>query len=99
MTARLLDLAEYVDHFRLRLLQDAILEATSAYWSRRAEQFERVGNARCDEVATACRARASIALLQGDDIDVDLLDVLLDGGHADHPRARISCNWSRSASS
>jgi hypothetical protein len=29
-----------LDHFRARLLQDALTEATAAYWLRRAEQFE-----------------------------------------------------------
>lgn len=31
---------EYVEHFRARMLQDALNEATSRYWLRRAEQFE-----------------------------------------------------------
>jgi hypothetical protein len=29
-----------IDHFRARILQDALTEATAAYWLRRAEQFE-----------------------------------------------------------
>jgi hypothetical protein len=29
-----------LDHFRARILQDALTEATAAYWLRRAEQFE-----------------------------------------------------------
>ncbi len=40
MTARLLDLAEYVDNFRRRVLADAIQEASAIYWERRAEAFE-----------------------------------------------------------
>ena len=51
----------YVAHFQARVVQDALTEATSAYWIRRARQFEAVGNDRCDEVALACRARASVA--------------------------------------
>lgn len=31
---------------------------------------------RCTDVARACRARASVSLLQGDDIEPELLDVL-----------------------
>lgn len=31
---------DYVEHFRARILQDALNEATSSYWIRRAEQFE-----------------------------------------------------------
>ncbi len=56
------DLTEYVEHFRGRVMQDALTEATAAYWTRRAEQFEAVGNERCDEIAQACRNRAAVAL-------------------------------------
>lgn len=69
---RLDDLSEHVEHFRLRVLQDALNEATSAYWLRRAATFEAVGNARCDEIATACRNRASLALA-GDETPRQLL--------------------------
>jgi len=61
------DLAEYTAHFRYRVLQDALTEATAAYWTKRAEQFDAVGNARCDEIAQACRNRAAVAL--GGDLD------------------------------
>lgn len=33
-------MVEYVEHFRARVLQDALTEATAAYWLRRARQFE-----------------------------------------------------------
>ena len=33
-------LADYVEHFRERVLQDALNEATASYWARRAEMFE-----------------------------------------------------------
>jgi hypothetical protein len=56
------DLDAYVQHFRERVLQDALAEATAAYWLRRAAQFEAVGNARCDEIARACRNRATVSL-------------------------------------
>ncbi len=36
MTRLLID----IDHFRARILQDALTEATAQYWLRRAEQFE-----------------------------------------------------------
>ena len=71
--------AQLVDHLeqvQRRVLQDALSEATSAYWCRRAATFDRVGNERCDEVARACRARAAVSLLQGDDDEPELLDVL-----------------------
>lgn len=35
-----MDLTEYVAHFRERVLQDALNEATASYWTRRAETFE-----------------------------------------------------------
>lgn len=37
------------------------LEATPAYWLRRAEQFGAVANERCDQIAEACRHRAEVA--------------------------------------
>lgn len=59
---KLTDLSEYVEHFRARVLQDALAEATAAYWTRRADQFAAVGNARCDAIAQACRNKAALAL-------------------------------------
>lgn len=57
------DLAAYVEHFRARVLQDALSEAMPAYWSRRAEQFAAVGTPRCDEIATACRNAAAFTAM------------------------------------
>lgn len=37
---KLSDLEVYVDHFRTRVLQDALAEATADYWRRRALSFE-----------------------------------------------------------
>ncbi len=34
------DLTEYVEHFRSRVVQDALAEATSYYWKTRAAVFE-----------------------------------------------------------
>jgi hypothetical protein len=34
------DLAEHVEHFRARVLQDALTEALPSYWAMRAEQFQ-----------------------------------------------------------
>lgn len=34
------ELAGYVDHFRARVLQDALTEALRSYWLRRAAAFE-----------------------------------------------------------
>lgn len=60
MSAR--PLVEHVDHFQHRVMQDALAEATAAYWRKRAADFEAVGTPECDETAKACRNRARIAL-------------------------------------
>ncbi|HWI43257.1 MAG TPA: hypothetical protein VNS81_06525 [Nocardioides sp.] len=52
------DLEEHVEHFRTRVLQDALAEATAKYWLRRAETFAAVGTEKCDGIALACRNRA-----------------------------------------
>ncbi len=85
-------LVEHVEHFQRRLIADALAEATSAYWLKRADDFEWArpsladfpGDATLDqrrmrwreltEVATACRNRATVSLMQ-DDIEPEL-DVL-----------------------
>lgn len=65
---RLLDeLREHLEHFRLRVLQDAVIEGTRLYWLRRANQFAAVGNARADEIARACRNAAALAPIQAED--------------------------------
>ena len=69
-------LASHLEHFRLRVLQDALLEATSAYWLRRAIVFEKVGTRECDEIARACRNAASLALIQVEDVTGGELDQL-----------------------
>lgn len=57
------DLAEHVQHFQARVLQDALIEATGAYWLRRAATFDAVGLPSAAETARACRRHA--ALLTG----------------------------------
>lgn len=58
-----------IEHFRARLLQDALTQATADYWERRAQQFEDAaprkgdyhGNASRDDLLDAwerCRATA-----------------------------------------
>lgn len=61
---KVIQLADYVEHFRARVLQDALAEATSSYWLRRAEAFDAVGNDECRTIAQACRNKATLALLQ-----------------------------------
>lgn len=48
----------YIDHFRHRVLQDALAEATADYWLRRGEAFAAVGTPACDATAQACRNHA-----------------------------------------
>ena len=55
-------LVEHIEHFRERVLQDALQEATAAYWRKRAADFAAVGTPACDEIAEACRNRARVAL-------------------------------------
>jgi hypothetical protein len=64
------DLTAYVDHFRRRVLQDAMAEATNNYWQRRADTFERArprpgdfrGQATDADLAEADRRCAAAAL-------------------------------------
>jgi hypothetical protein len=51
-------LVDHVEHFRWRVLQDALAEATAAYWERRAVAFDAIGTPACDDVALACRRYA-----------------------------------------
>lgn len=48
------------DHFQLRMLREAWLEATATHWRRRAEAFAAVGTPTCDQIARACRNRAAL---------------------------------------
>lgn len=62
---RLTTLLENIEHFRWRVLQDALNEATADYWRRRAQDFRQVGTPACDEIAEACLNRARIAEIGG----------------------------------
>jgi hypothetical protein len=70
---KITELDDYVEHFRKRVFQDALNEATSAYWHKRAEQFAAVGNARCDEIAQACRNKAALALTADEQTPASIL--------------------------
>lgn len=83
--SKLSALIEYVEHFQKRVVQDALAEATAAYWHRRANQFEAVlprpgdftGDAtpeqlearhrRITECVQACRHRAAVSLIGGEE--------------------------------
>jgi len=51
---------QYLARFHRRVMQDALNEASGAYWERRAATFEAVGTPACDEIAQACRNRATL---------------------------------------
>jgi hypothetical protein len=53
-------LLEHLEHFRWRVLQDALAEATAEYWTRRATAFAAVGTPACDRLARNCRFHAQL---------------------------------------
>lgn len=113
------DLGAYLDHFRGRVIQDTLTEATSTYWLNRAATWEWVihggpvpatGDTALSarplkpraewsardferqEIAEACRNKASVALIQTDPnrIDPDIWQALTDAtqGRCGHCTAR-----------
>jgi hypothetical protein len=50
-----------LEHFRARLLQDALTEATAAYWVHRAYQFQQAAPKRGDFHGQATRAQLAAA--------------------------------------
>lgn len=71
-------LDEHLRHFQHRSLQQALLEGTTAYWERRAEQFDTVGNTRCDQVALNCRRHAQLLTETGLDPEAEAaIDIVL----------------------
>ena len=52
-----LDLTEHVEHFRARVLADALQEATRAYWHRRADALEAAMPRPGDFAGNATRAQ------------------------------------------
>ena len=66
-----------IEHFRQRVLQDALTEATAQYWERRATQFTQVGTPDCDMIAENCRNHARLLRDQAPEpISQDIIDVL-----------------------
>lgn len=49
---RAFDLHRYLDHFRARVLQDALNEATAEYWHRRADALEKARSRPNDYLGT-----------------------------------------------
>lgn len=56
---------ETIERLARLAIIDALLEGSARYWLKRAEDFDRVGNAKCDEIARACRNKA--ALIRNDE--------------------------------
>ena len=50
----------HADHFRARVLQDCLTEATAQYWETRADTFAAVGTKDCDMIADNCRHHAQL---------------------------------------
>jgi hypothetical protein len=53
-----------LDHFQARILQDALTEATSAYWRRRAEDFEAAAPKPTDHNGNASPEQLTDALVR-----------------------------------
>lgn len=65
-----------VEHFRARVLQDALAEATSSYWLRRAVELEAVGTPTADASALACRRHATLVRFRTPDTEDLATDAL-----------------------
>src|SRR5512144_893843 len=61
------DVDHYLDHFRTRVLQDAIASASASTMRRRAEAFAGGGTGECDQIAQALRNAAQVALFADPD--------------------------------
>lgn len=71
---------DHVAHFTYRVLLDSLASATATYWEKRADQFEAVGTPECDQIATACRNAAAIALLPNNEAAREVLASLVERG-------------------
>jgi hypothetical protein len=68
---------ETLETIARRFVIDMLLEAQESYWRRRAEDFAKVGTARCDEIAQACRNKATLCREESADEWAELLAVEL----------------------
>lgn len=66
-----------VEMFVRRILLELMQEASAEWWERRAVVFERVGNETCDEIADACRNKASFIRMYEDDDTADDLAMVV----------------------
>lgn len=66
----MINLADHLDHFRARILQDCLTEATAVYWRRRAQTFAEAaprsddfnGSASVEELAERAERCQAVAL-------------------------------------
>lgn len=65
-----------IEHFKTRLLQDALTEAIPHYWLRRATQLEAVGTEDCDLAALNCRRHAALLAEQPIDYTDEIQEAL-----------------------
>lgn len=54
-----------LEHFRYRVLQDALAEALPAYWQRRAVSLQAVGTEQAAAAALACQRHAWLLEREG----------------------------------
>lgn len=50
---------EKIDRLAQSMLVDLLLDSQERYWLKRADDFAKVGTPACDEIARACRAKAT----------------------------------------
>ncbi|RYC14565.1 hypothetical protein [Nocardioides zhouii] len=50
---------ELIDRLATSMIIEILLNAQESYWLKRADDFAKVGNARCDIIAAACHAKAT----------------------------------------
>lgn len=68
---------QMIDRLARGMLLDILLEAQESYWLRRSDTFAAVGTPDCDEIANACRAKASLCRVESAGEWVELLAVEL----------------------
>lgn len=66
-----------IDRLAQSLLVELLLDAQEKYWLKRAQDFAKVGTPQCDEIAKACRAKASLCREESADEWTELLAVEL----------------------
>lgn len=68
---------EQIDRMACLAILDALLQGSERYWLRRAADFATVGTPKCDEIAQACRNKASLCREESADEWAELLAIEL----------------------